>query len=95
MSRQKGTPKTGGRKKGTPNKTTKELRKWISELLDENREQIKEDLKAVEPYQRIMIFEKFLSYTVPKLQSVEANIDLSNLTDEQIDEIIKKITVNI
>lgn len=34
MARAKGTPKTGGRKKGTPNKTSGELRDRILASLD-------------------------------------------------------------
>ena len=37
MARPKGTPKTGGRAKGTPNKTTKEVKEWLNVLLDGGR----------------------------------------------------------
>lgn len=70
MARLKGTSKTGGRQSGTPNKITTDLRTWINELLDGNRQQIIKDIKRLEPQQRVGIFEKLLSYAVPKLQSV-------------------------
>jgi hypothetical protein len=95
MSRTKGTEKTGGREKGTPNKITTDLRTWINELLDSNRRQIAKDIKQLEPQQRVMIFEKLLSYAVPKMQSVEAKIDLNRLTDEQLDTIIVELSRNI
>ena len=67
MSRIKGTQKTGGRGKGTPNKVTTDLRAWINKLLDNNRKQIADDIKMLEPQQRVMFFEKLLSYAVPKM----------------------------
>ena len=33
--RRKGTPKTGGRQKGTPNKTTVEVRAWARKLIED------------------------------------------------------------
>jgi hypothetical protein len=95
MSRTKGTRKTGGREKGTPNKVTTDLRTWINELLNSNRGQIVKDIKRLEPQQRVMIFEKLLSYAVPKMQSVEAKIDLNRLTDEQLDMIINELTKDL
>ncbi|GHT06786.1 hypothetical protein AGMMS49525_15430 [Bacteroidia bacterium] len=95
MSKQKGTKKTGGRAKGTPNKVTTDLRTWINELLNDNRKQFIADLKKLEPQQRVMIFEKMLSYAIPKMQSVEAVLDFNRLTDEQIDSIISEISKQI
>jgi hypothetical protein len=95
MSKTKGTRKTGGRAKGTPNKVTTDLRTWINELLDNNRGQIEKDINQLESQQRVMIFEKLLSYAVPKMQSVEAKIDLERLTDEQLDTIIVELLKQI
>lgn len=71
MSRQKGTPKTGGRKAGTPNKVTTTLKEFIAQLLDENREQIAEDLGKLTPKDRLLIFERFMQYVIPKQKEVE------------------------
>jgi len=95
MSRIKGTPKTGGRTKGTQNKVTVELKMWLSELLDMNRKQIEEDFKQLEPKDRLQMFEKFLQYTIPKMQSVQTKIDFNKLTDAQLDNIINEITKDV
>ena len=58
-----------GRPKGVPNKATGSLREFINELVNENREQVKEDFKALEPKDRIAMFEKLLRYSLPTLQS--------------------------
>ncbi len=95
MARPKGTAKTGGRKKGTPNKTTESTRKWLNNLIDNNREQIENDLQALEPKERLIILEKFMQYTTPKMSNVQQNINFDNLTENQLDDIIKAITIDI
>jgi hypothetical protein len=66
----KGT-KTGGRKVGTPNKITRELRERISIFLSDNWEQMEADFKKLEPRERHIFYERLLSYGgVPKLQSM-------------------------
>ncbi len=95
MGRPKGTKKTGGRKKGTPNKATMETRQWLKTFLDSNRKQIEDDFKALEPHQRLQMFEKLLHYTLPKMQNLSANIDLTLLSEKQLDTIINEITKNI
>ena len=87
--------KTGnpnGRPKGSPNKTTQSVREWLTRLIDENREQIRKDLAALEPKERLQVLEKFMQYTVPKMQSVEARVDIDRLSDSQIDQVINELS---
>jgi len=93
--RKKGNPKTGGRVAGTPNKVTTDLRKWINDLLDKNRLQFENDLKKLEPQQRVTIIERMLGYAIPKMSSVEAQIDFNKLSDEQLNTIINELTKNL
>ena len=76
MSRQKGTPKTGGRQKGTPNKITGTLKDFVSGLIDENREQMQKDLKALTPKDRLLVLERFLQYVLPKQQAITADMSV-------------------
>lgn len=96
MARQKndGRGRLGGRTKGTPNKTTATIRTWLTNLIGANQEQMEEDLKALEPKDRLMILEKLMAYTIPKQQAVSATIDYSRLTDEQLDDVISELTNN-
>jgi hypothetical protein len=91
MANKKGSEKKGGRVKGTPNKITLELRSWVALLIDNNRQQLEKDLKALDPKERWNIIEKLIQYTIPKMQSVSNEIEFAKLTDEQINHIIKSI----
>lgn len=87
--------KTGnpnGRPKGSPNKTTQSVREWLTRLIDDNREQIRKDLAALELKERLQVLEKFMQYTVPKMQSVEARVDIDRLSDSQIDQVINELS---
>jgi len=102
MAAKKGHKKAGGRQKGTPNKTTQDLRSWISQLLDDNRKQVIDDLKKLEPHQRVAVFEKLASYVIPKMQSIDATVQiaeeynqlerlLQTAPDEAVERIAEKV----
>ena len=79
---------TGGRKAGTPNKATTDLKSKISALVDEQFETIQTDLESLDPKERVTAYLKFLEYVLPKQR--EQKIDLSTLTDEQIDDLLNR-----
>jgi len=81
----------GGRPKGSSNKITYELREWITHFIHGNTAQIQQDWMALEPKDRILMFEKLLKYTLPSLQAVTASVEIEKLTDEQLDEITNRI----
>ncbi|HNY62477.1 MAG TPA: hypothetical protein PLH70_01780 [Bacteroidales bacterium] len=87
-----GNPK--GRPKGSPNKITTDLKKWIGEIIVNNTDQLNKDLKEMAPVERWRIIERLLNYVIPKKQAVQAEIDLNNLTESQIDEIVNKINID-
>ena len=94
MARQKndGKGRIGGRTKGTPNKVSSTVKDWISQLIDDNRVQIEKDIKKLSPKDRLQMFEKLMQYVVPKQQSVRADIDLSKLSETQLDLIVDELT---
>lgn len=61
MSRPKGIPKTGGRKAGTPNKVTQDVREWLTQLVEGSREQIERDLQSLDPKDRLQALENSCS----------------------------------
>lgn len=80
--------KTGGRTAGTPNKITSDLKSRIAALIDQQFDAISSDLELLEPKDRVTAYLKFLEYILPKQR--EQKIDLSTLTDEQIDDLLNK-----
>ena len=87
------TNNPNGRPKGTPNKVTSSLRAFIRSVLDENREQIVRDLKAVSPKERLFFLEKLLQYIMPK--QVAQSVDVFRFTDEQLASVIDEISNNL
>jgi len=61
-----GRGRIGGRQKGTPNKTTRTVREWIANILNENQEQFRRDLKLLEPDERVRAITALLPYVTPK-----------------------------
>lgn len=92
MSREKGSKKTGGRQKGTPNKVTASVKDWLSGLIDKNRKQIEKDIKQLEPKERLQVLEKLMQYVIPKQQAVSADVNIERLSDEQLDSLIEELT---
>lgn len=88
MPFEKGREKSGGRKAGTPNKATTDLKSKISALVDEQFETIQTDLESLDPKERVTAYLKFLEYVLPKQR--EQKIDLSTLTEEQIDDLLNR-----
>jgi hypothetical protein len=77
MAKAKGSPKTGGRKAGTPNKTPKPLKVAIAKILEQYNEsgQMEMDFNCIDPLERIKIAEKLMQYVVPKIQSVAVDVN--------------------
>lgn len=72
MGRAKGLPKTGGRKKGTPNKMTVEVKSCIKKMLESytGGNKFMDDFNALSPKDRLFLAERLMNYVVPKMQSV-------------------------
>jgi len=58
-----------GRKKGTPNRTTYEMKLAFQTILDLNVEQMEVDLKELTAKERLTILLKLADFVIPKVQS--------------------------
>lgn len=103
MARKKGTEKTGGRSKGTPNRVTSELKSWIQQVIDGNRSQFEKDLKGLDAKDRLLILEKLMAYVTPKMQSVSIDAQIQaeyqeleklllSAPDEVVDRLAERIS---
>lgn len=95
MGRRKGTPKTGGRKAGTPNKATAAVKGYIQEVLDmymapapkkakkkeDTLPTLVEDLRYMEPAERVRAMTQLAGYIIPKQQAL--SIDEQTAVEEE------------
>ena len=70
----KGT-KTGGRKIGTPNKTTGELREKLKDIILDELADIPKLIQQLEPRQRLDVITKLLPFITPRITPVEEYIE--------------------
>ena len=63
--------KTGGRTAGAVNKTTAEIRENFQNLVSNNLEQLNEDIKSLEPLQRLKIIIEMAKFVVPTLKATD------------------------
>ena len=74
MSFEKGHKKKGGRSKGTPNKTTAEVRDNLQFLIESNLPKLQGWIDATaeeNPSKAIEIIIKLTDYVLPKLKTIE------------------------
>ena len=80
MAKPKGSPKTGGRAPGTPNRATNEARQAIALFVDQNAHRLTEWLDAVangsedvkpNPAKAFELFQSVVEYHIPKLARTE------------------------
>lgn len=96
MAFKKGTSgNPAGKPKGAVNKTTSDLRQWVTSFIEGNRAQIQKDWQALEPKDRIVLFERLLKYTLPTLQATSLTTDFEKLSDEQLAVIIDNLKSSI
>ncbi|MGY3052536.1 hypothetical protein ACVWYG_000726 [Pedobacter sp. UYEF25] len=90
-----GSPKTGGRLKGTANKVTTSLRSKIDSLLQDNWDNVQRDIDSLEAKDRLMFLEKLLGFAVPKLAATTTELEvkgkLDQMSESQLDAMIETI----
>lgn len=93
MPFEKGKPKTGGRKAGTANKATTDIKTRIAALVDEQFDSISNDIEELEPKDRVTAYLKFLEYVLPKQreQKVDFTARLDSMNEEQLNSLIDHI----
>ena len=84
--------KTGGRTKGTPNKTTSEIREHYQNLINSNLDLLDDDLKSLEPLQRLKMIIELSKFVVPILKATD--ISLKDNEERFNEVVIKRIIVN-
>ena len=77
--------KTGGRKKGTPNKISSQVKEKLSQIIDETICSL--DISTMNSNQKIKLIQIGLQYIIPKSQIIEEQKEEKNFIVEIVDKI--------
>lgn len=66
--------KTGGRKKGTPNRTSKEIREALGHLFNNNLERFEQELDKLEGMAYVKVMLQLVHYVAPKIKAIEHKV---------------------
>ena len=72
--------KTGGRKAGTPNKITKDLREKFKLLIEDNVDKLQNDIEQLEPKDRIKVLIDLSKFVLPTLRATDIKTNTDNFT---------------
>ena len=102
MGRTKGTTKTGGRKKGTPNKKTKDTKAWIEKMVFNNQAEFEERFNKLPDNEFVRNYMQLLNYIVPKQSPItpddmikKEREMLQGLLFSQSEEAIKQVATKL
>jgi len=75
----KGTPRlpNAGRKKGTKNKTTEEIRTAFQKVLSMKTDELEADLASMSPFQQWMLLDKLSNKVLPNLSKSDDSVEHS------------------
>ena len=65
--------KTGGRKKGTPNKNNAKTKEAVALLAEGEFNEFKQTLKKLEPKDYVKTYLTMLEFVIPKMKAVEVD----------------------
>jgi hypothetical protein len=89
MGFEKGHQKFGGRLKGVPNHSTKELKAFLGAFLSEELATLPETFNSIKsPEKRLELIVKFLPFILPRVQ----DSNLENLPDSKLNAILEILT---
>ena len=60
-----------GRKAGTPNKATTEIKEAFQMLLEDNLPTLKRDISSLEPKERVKFMLDLASFIIPKMKAID------------------------
>jgi hypothetical protein len=103
--RPKGLPRTGGRKLGTTNKVTKDLRETISSFLQKNASKMQEEYEKLDPREKLTFFEKLIKYSLPAMTAVDLTTkgeklspferSLEKMTDQELENKLEDLQIRM
>lgn len=82
----------GGRKKGSVNIATKNIRNAVECIVNDNLEKLKDDINELSPKDRINALTNLIGYVLPKLKQIDSIVvpQAKEVTQEEISLIRKE-----
>ena len=77
-----------GRKAGTPNKATKDIRDAFTLLIENNLSKLQEDINGLAPKERVKLLLDMAQFVVPKLRSIDLKTDEEEIVTIDFNEAI-------
>lgn len=87
-----GNPK--GRPRGSTGEKTKYIRDWLTSLIGSNAQSLTENFKHLPSKDKWRVIAQIMPYVISKQteMKLKADVNFSQLSDEQVDNIISKIS---
>ncbi len=83
-----------GRPAGSRNRTTEQIREAVREFIDGNMDNLQKDFDRLKSRDRLRFMLGLLKFVLPVAREIDLTVGLKQLSDEQIDELVKKILQN-
>lgn len=92
---QTGNPK--GRPRGSTSEKTRYIKEWALSLIGSNAQSMSENFKNLPSKEKWRVITQLLPYVLPKQTEarVKADVNFSQLSDEEVDNIVSQISTNI
>lgn len=87
-----GSPKTGGRQAGTPNKTTSRMRELLTGFMHDKWPVVQSSFDKLQPKEKVLAFTRLLPFITPQYSAV--NFSLSKMTESDLETIIEQLKLN-
>ena len=86
---QSGNP--AGKKRGTTNRVTAELRELIQGFLESHFDEVSRIWTKASPRDKLAFYRDLLPFVIPKMQNINADINFEQLSEGDLDKIIDKL----
>ena len=77
-----------GRPKGSPNRTTEELRSLLKQFIDSNLDQLQADFDKLDPKDRLAFLDRIIKHVLPPVPPENL---LEGMSDEDLEKLVKHL----
>ncbi len=81
----------GKKSRRGPSKVSGQTKEKIARLVDKLFDDVMGDMDSLETKDKANLLVKLIEYEIPKRRAVESTVELSMLSDEEVNELIERI----